>query len=65
MFSRMIGGALVAHGLAPAYGGALTYPGGPGGIILGVPMAVIVPLATCLMFIAAIVLERRGTRSTA
>ena len=61
----MIGGALVAHGLAPAYGGALTYPGGPGGIILGVPAAVIVPLAACLTFIAAILMDRRGPRSTA
>lgn len=59
----MIGGALVAHGLAPAYGGALVYPGGPGGIFLGVPAAVIVPLAACLTFVAAILMDRREARS--
>lgn len=55
----MIGGALVAYGLAPTYGGALTYPGGPGGSILGVSLAAIVPLAVCLLFGAVILLDRR------
>lgn len=55
----MIGGALIAHLLASTYGGALTYPGAPGGTILGIPAAVLIPLAACLMFAAAIVRDRQ------
>lgn len=61
----MIGGALIAHLLAPTYGGALTYPGGPGGVILGVPLVVIVPLATLILFGAAIALNRTHRSSEA
>lgn len=60
----MIGGSLVAHLLAPVYDGALIYPEGPGGVILGVPTAVIVPFATCLAFIASILLARVRNRSS-
>jgi hypothetical protein len=59
----MIGGALIAHLLAPTYGGALTYPGGPGTVVLGVPLAVVVPLATSLLFCASILLARRRRAS--
>lgn len=59
----VIGGALVAHVLGPAYGGALIYPGAPSGLILGVPAAVIVPLLTCVTFVVAILIARRRTRS--
>lgn len=58
----LIGGALVANAVAPAYGGALTYPGAPGGLILGMRTAVIVPVATCLTFVVGILLARNRTR---
>ena len=61
----MIGGALVAHGLAPTYGGALTYPGGPGGIVLGLPLAAGVTLAACGLFVAAILRDRLRLRAAA
>ncbi|WP_439477958.1 DUF6640 family protein [Brevundimonas sp.] len=54
----MIGGALVAHALAPSYGGALAYPGGPNGAVLGIHVAVIVPAAAALLFSLAILMDR-------
>lgn len=59
----VMGCALGAHALAPTYGGALIYPGGPGGTMLGIPAAILVPLVTSLMFFAAILLARHRTRS--
>lgn len=58
----MIGGALVAHALAPSYGGALVYPGGPTAGIAGVSLALLAPLATCLVFGIAIHRDRRNVR---
>jgi len=59
----MVGGALVAHVLAPAYGGALSYPGAPGGLILGIQAAMLVPLVSCATFAAAVLLARRPKRA--
>lgn len=55
----VMGGVVVAHGLEAAYGGALIYDGGPSLALLGVPGALLIPLATIALFSGVIAASLR------
>lgn len=54
----VMGGVIGAHALSGAYGGSISYPGGPQATLFNIHIAVAIPAVAIALFVIAIQLER-------